>query len=102
MKAKNLLVRVARNESVKHRRLAIVNRDGVTVALNIQRQVLAHHAETNHSNVCSGHKNPENESSCRGFMRINANQKSSKPISWFCIPDFMLLLLYSCFCQIRA
>src|ERR1051325_7785622 len=42
---------MARNESVEHWRLAIVNRHRITVPLDVQGKVLAHHAQPNHSDV---------------------------------------------------
>jgi hypothetical protein len=40
-------------EAVEHGWFAIPHCNRVSVSLNVERQVLAHHAQTNHSNACS-------------------------------------------------
>jgi len=36
---------MARDEALQHRRLSIVNRNWKTVALDVEREILAHHAK---------------------------------------------------------
>ena len=47
MRTEQLLALVLTHELIKHRRLAIVDGDWKAVALDVEREVLAHYAETN-------------------------------------------------------
>src|ERR1700730_16126612 len=49
VRANNLLSRVVRNKSIKHRRVTVVNCYRITIAFAVGSQVLAHDAETDHS-----------------------------------------------------